>query len=80
MPAFIAFRAKPPFNSSLSTLIIEDDVEFLQPEFGERALPAIDLDPRSGTGYFTALAGLTPAAADAKASRLLSRGSRPGFL
>jgi hypothetical protein len=69
-PAFIAFRAKPTFNTSLPTTITEDDVEFLQADFGEKALGALDVRPHMGTGFFAAFSGVGNVTADSRAGRL----------
>jgi hypothetical protein len=70
VPAFIAFRAKPSFNASLPNAITEDDVEFLQAEFAEKALGALDVRPHMGTGFFAAFSGVSDATADSRARRL----------
>lgn len=57
IPSFLAFRAKPAFNFNIKTSISEGESELLSPEFGERALTAMDFRPWMGSGYFSFLAG-----------------------
>lgn len=69
-PGFIGFRAKAKFNATMNKPIDEDDVGFLTPDFGEKALTYMDVRPYMGSGYFTALAGLEKQAAIDKAKSL----------
>ena len=57
IPSFLAFRAKPSFNFNTKTTLSEGESELLSPEFGERALTAMDFRPWMGSGYFSFLAG-----------------------
>lgn len=57
VPSFIAFRAKPQFNFSIKYSLTEGELEFLTPEFGERALNVMEVRPWMGSGYFSYLAG-----------------------
>lgn len=57
VPSFLAFRAKPAFNFNVKSTLSEGESELLTPEFGERALTAMDFRPWMGSGYFSFLAG-----------------------
>jgi hypothetical protein len=78
-PTFIAFRAKPTFNTSSTKLITEDDIDHLTAEFGEKALGILALRPQMGSGYFAAFSGVSSAYRDFLSSRLFVSTSLPRF-